>query len=242
MQISCVLDLSLLPGVLGRGHLVLVSLLSFCPLSCPFPLHLPPRKPILHAEFVTCLHSISSSEGFRESLELLPAPLILPHSAKRHQGADKQPGRQQHGSQLDCDGSCSWRQIGKTRHSSSAHLGVTPAVFSGQWADLTTPPSLVLPRGTGKIQAPLWVSQTSGCPPRCCMAQTLLCILVVFQKLRAEGCQSGLSGWGIFTTREPYPHNHSVLLSHPCPPSQSVAWLLSSHLVSSFILPLCLIY
>lgn len=184
--------------------------MSFCPLSCPFPLHLPPRKPILHAEFVTCLHSTSSPGGFTESLELLPAPLIPPHSAERHHGADTQPGRQQRGSQLDCDGICSWRPTGK-QDSSSAHLGVTPAVLRGQWADLTTPPSLVLPRGTGKIQAPLWVGQILGCPPWCCTAQALLCILVVFQKLRAEGCQSGLSGWGIFTTGEPYAHNHSVL-------------------------------
>lgn len=48
---------------------------------------------------------------------------------------------------------------------------------------------------------------------------------------------------GFFARGEPYSCNHSVLLSHPCPPSQSVAWFLSSHLVFLLYSPfLCLIY
>lgn len=101
------------------------------------------------------LSLIPSSEGFRGSLELLPAPLT-PHSAKRQQGADKQPGRQQH-----------WIAAGlrrqlllETDRENKTFFFSPLAVLCGQWADATTPPSLVLPRGTGKIQALLWAGQT----------------------------------------------------------------------------------
>lgn len=39
MQISCVLDLSLLPGVLDRGHLVSSGVPLLFPVLCPVPSH-----------------------------------------------------------------------------------------------------------------------------------------------------------------------------------------------------------
>lgn len=115
-----------------------------CPLSCPIPLHLPPRKPILHAEFVTCLLSISPSEGFR-----VPgvAPCPTDPSSQCQEGSRSRQAAGQTATWLAAGLRLQllWRQIGKTSHSSSAPLGVTPAVLSGQWADLTTPSSLVLP-------------------------------------------------------------------------------------------------
>lgn len=140
-------------------------------------------------------------------------------------------------SQLDCDGSCSWRQIGKTRHS-SAHLlcsvgsGLMPPLLhpwcsqegrararhrSGQarHEDACTGAALVL-HSTGTDRCAFWW---------------------VFRNSVLRGVILDSVVGVFFTTGELYPHNHSVLLSHPCPPSQSVAWLLSSHLVSLLYSP-----
>lgn len=167
---------------------------------------------------------ISSSEGFRGSLELLPVPPIPPLNAKRHQGAGRSSqlwrADTSIGSQLDCGHSCSWRQsIKKTGCSSSKPTWATHAVLAG-------PPGCILSFPTSSGGAAGWSDHSiPGAPQRdrqdpgtargrpgigmsklvLPVARALLCILVVFQKLRGEGCHAGLGGCQFFTRGEPYP-------------------------------------
>lgn len=150
----------------------LVGALQFLPValpvfSTPSPIpslsHLPPRKPVLHAESVTCLHThCISLKGYLELLSP-PLPPLLCH-AKRHQGA----GKKQPAMVEDRMSGCSWTAIvvapgdrvqGKLRtflirtqgnhkpHSPTQNCILSPPTqlrWSGK-AGLTTP-SLVLPR------------------------------------------------------------------------------------------------
>lgn len=84
------------------------------PISAPSPIPShsgpPPRKPVLHAESVTCLHA--HFIFLRGYLELLPPP-SYPLFQNAERGSKQQPVRAVEDlnvcSQLDCDPRCSWR-------------------------------------------------------------------------------------------------------------------------------------